>query len=131
MKIKDQSRFFASSDKDSTVSADALLYAKQDPSKVMPKLQDEIGRANNMTDLSMAIGINEDSDSSDDEARGEPQKNHVGSRSSRSAATAQMLSAISQQRLQLDDLTHASSSFSMAQSSETSGLSAAIWTDSL
>ena len=127
LKIKDQSRFFATSDGESTVSAEALLYNKQDPIKVMSRLKKAIDQASAPNDLSSAIGVNEDSDSSDDEADGQPRQGHVGSRKSRSAATAQIMTAISEQRLQSDDLTEDSSSFTTVESRNTQGLSAAIF----
>ena len=124
LNIKDQSRFF-SSDKAGSVSADALLYAKQDPVKVLRSIQKDLGRVSSNTNLSTAIGVDDDSDTSDDEAN--PKKRHVGSKASLSAATAQMLSAINEQRAQHDDLSVASSGFSTVQTSSTSGLSAAIF----
>ena len=100
LNIKDQSRFFAS-EKETDVSKDALRYAKQDPTTVLKTLRADIKHARSLPDLSMAIGINEDSDSSEDEAT---QKNaHVGSKAALTSATAQLLGAISEQRLQTDD----------------------------
>ncbi|KAL2040853.1 hypothetical protein N7G274_006311 [Stereocaulon virgatum] len=121
LNIKDQSRFF-SSDKEGSVSADALLYAKQDPVKVLRSIQKDLARVSSNTNLSTAIGVNDDSDTSDDESN--PEKSHVGNKSSLSAASAQMLSAINEQRAQHDDLSIASSSFSTVQTSSTCGLSA-------
>ena len=123
LNIKDQSRFF-NSDKDSGVSADALLYAKQDPTKVLKSLRAELARTSTETNLENAIGVNDDSDSSDDEAN--PKKSHVGSKASISAATAQILTAISDQRAQSDDLSASSTGFSTVQTSSTSGLSPSI-----
>ena len=125
LNIKDQSRFF-NSDKESGVSADAQLYAKQDPVKVIRLIQSDLGRVSSNTNLETAIGVDDDSDS-DDEDESNPKKGHVGSKASLSGATAQMLSAIAQQRAQNDDLSASSSGFSTVQSSSTSGLSAAIF----
>jgi transcription initiation factor TFIIH subunit 1 len=124
LNIKDQSRFF-SSDKEGGVSADALLYAKQDPAKVLRSVQRDLARVSSNTNLSTAISVDDESDTSDDESN--PKKSHVGSKSSLSAATAQMLSAINEQRVQHDDLSVASSGFSTVQTSSTSGLSAATF----
>ena len=124
LNIKDQSRFF-NLDKEGSVSADALLYTKQDPVKVLGSIQKDLARVSSNTNLSTAIGVDDDSDTSDDESN--PKKHHIGSKSSLSAATAQMLSAINEQRAQHDDLSVASSAFSTVQTSSTSGLSAAIF----
>lgn len=127
LNIKDQSRFFAS-DKESGASADALLYAKQDPAKVMSSLLKGLGHAISHMDLSTAIGVNDDSDSSDDDESTKSKKGHVGSSAARSAATSQMLSAVAQQRIQSDDLASSSSSqFSSVQSSNTSSIPPAIF----
>lgn len=125
LNIKDQSRFF-NSDKESGVSADALLYAKQDPVKVLRSIHSDLERVSSNTNLETAIGVDNDSDSDDDDEPN-PKKGHVGSKTSRSGATAQMLSAIAQQRAQNDDLSASSSGFSTVQTSSTSGLSAAIF----
>ena len=101
LNIKDQSRFF-SSNEESGLSADAQLYAKQNPAKVLKNLRADVAKAASYTDLSTATGIDEDSDSdSDDEGTERPR--HVGSKSARAAATGQILSAIAQQRLQTED----------------------------
>ena len=125
LNIKDQSRFF-NSDKESGVSADALRYAKQDPVKVLRSIQSDLARVCSNTNLETAIGVEDDSDSDDDD-ESNPKKGHIGSKASLSGATAQMLSAIAQQRAQSDDLSASSSGFSTVQSSSTSGLSAAIF----
>lgn len=123
LNIRDQSLFF-NSDKESGVSADALLYAKQDPVKVLRSVRDDLSHVSANTNLDTALGVNEDSDSSDDQ-ESDPNDGHVGSISSLSAATSQMLSAISQQRETSDDLS--ASGFSTLQSSSASGLSSAIF----
>ena len=125
LNIKDQSRFF-NSDKESGLSADALLYAQQDPTKVLQSIQADLARVSSNTNLSTAIGVDSESDSSDDDNTN-PKKPHVGSKSSLSAATSQMLSLISAQRAQHDDLTVSSSGFSTSQPSSTSGLSTLIF----
>ena len=125
LNIKDQSRFF-NSDKESGVSADALLYAKQSPIKVLHSLKDDLASVNSNTNLEAVIGVDDDSDSSDDDDSN-PKKGHVGSKASLSAATSQMLSAVSQQRAQNDDLSAAFSGFSITQVPSMSGLSPAIF----
>ena len=125
LNIKDQSRFF-NSDKETGLSADALLYAQQDPTRVLQSIQLDLARVSSSTNLSTAIGVDSESDSSDDDTSN-PKKPHVGSKSSLSAATSQMLSLISAQRAQHDDLTVSSSGFSTSQQSSTFGLSPLIF----
>lgn len=134
LNVKDQSRFF-SSNKESGVSADARRYAQQDPTQVLQSLTADLGRLSSNPNLETAIGIDNDSSSSDDEGEGEGdkrprKKRHVGSKSSLSGATTQILAAITQQRSQTDDLSSSSASFSTtggAPSVSTSGLSAALF----
>ncbi|MCJ1356568.1 MAG: RNA polymerase II transcription factor B subunit 1 [Icmadophila ericetorum] len=108
LNIKDQSRFFSTTDQDS-VSADALLYAKKEPQQVLQLLRVDLATLGSDIDLETAIGVKEDSDSEDDEPN---KKGHVGSKASLRAATAQMFAAISGQRVQNDDLAPSSSSSS-------------------
>ncbi|SLM35953.1 rna polymerase ii transcription factor related protein [Lasallia pustulata] len=105
LNIKDQSRFF-SADNENGVSADALLYAKQDPNQVLRSLRAELVTASADPNLESVIGVNPDSDSEDDENSSKP---HVGSKPSLSAATAQILAAIVEQRAQQDDSSTATS----------------------
>lgn len=126
LNIKDQSRFF-DSDKDSGVSADARLYAKQDPAKVLRSIKADLAQLSSNTNLQTAIGVDDDSDSDDDESAG-TKNGHVGSKASLSAATAQMLAAIQERRARSDDVSSTGSS--TVQSSLTSGLSTTIF-DSL
>jgi len=125
LNIKDQSRFFAS-DKESGVSEDALKFAKQDPAKVLQAVQKDLASLATHNTLETAIGVDPDSDSEDDE-NGPPKTPHVGSHAAISAATAQIMAAISQQRVQSDDLASSTSGFSTVQSSSTHGLSTAIF----
>ena len=120
LNIKDQSRFFAS-DKESEGSEDTVRYAKQDPKEVLKNMRAEVAKALSYTDLSGAIGVDEDSDSEDD---GDGRKDHVGSRSARTAATSQMLAAITQQQLQTEDT---GSEFTTVATSSRSGLSEKVF----
>lgn len=127
LNINDQSRFY-SNNKETSVSVDAALYAKQDPRQVLRLLRGDLARLTKDPDLGRAIGIKDDSDSSDDdEAR--PKKGHIGSKASIAAATSQVLSAVVQQRAQIDDLQSSSAGFSTssAQESSTRGLSSLIF----
>lgn len=123
LNVKDQSRFF-SSNKETGVSADAALYAKQDPAQVVRLLKTDLARMTSNPDLESAIGV--DNDSSDDDSR-PPKKDHVGSKASLAAATSQILAAMAQQRTQTDDLHASAAGFSTALPSSTFGLSAAVF----
>ena len=128
LNIKDQTRFFSgSNENDDGLSSDARLYAKQNPAKVLQSLQK--GLASSISpnfSLGTAIGVDDD-DSSSDESQQE-KSSHVGSKASRSAATAQIFSAITQHQSQQDDISPASTSgFSTVQTSSTSGLPSTIF----
>ena len=123
LNIKDQSRFFSATDQENSVSADALLYAQQDPYRVLQSLRADLASLGSDIDLETAIGVNEGSDSEDDEEQ--PKKGHVGSKASLRAATAQMFAAISQQRQQNDDLS--ALNFSTVASSTTFDLSSSVY----
>ncbi|MCJ1253322.1 RNA polymerase II transcription factor B subunit 1 [Lignoscripta atroalba] len=126
LNIKDQSRFF-SSNKESTLSTEALLYAKQDPAHVLRSLRADLTATSSDLHLETAIGVNDDSSSSDDESSSHPKTRHVGSKASLSAATTQMLSAIVQQRAQSDDLSFSAPAFTIHSPSPPSTLSAPIF----
>ena len=111
LNIKDQSRFF-NSDKDSGISADALLFSKQDPVKVIQSVRADLDHLTPSITLETAIGVDDDSDSSEDETN--PKKGHVGSKGSISAANSQILAAISDKRAQSD---HLSGSTNLSSSS--------------
>ncbi|KAL8827717.1 MAG: hypothetical protein Q9191_003015 [Dirinaria sp. TL-2023a] len=124
LNIKDQSRFFAS-DKESGASEDALKYAKQKPAKVLSSLRSDLSQFKGNASLEAAIGVDPDSDSDDDETASK--QGHVGSHSAISAATAQIMAAISQQQDQHDDLSASTTGFSTVESNSTYGLSSAIF----
>ena len=123
LNIKDQSRFFSGNQGDG-VSADALLYAKQEPDQVLRSLRADLTRTGIDINLETAIGVNDDSsDSGSDDDQ--PKQGHVGSKASLRAATAQMFAAIAQQRSQSDDLS--ASGFSTVETSYTADLSTSIF----
>ncbi|MCJ1365493.1 RNA polymerase II transcription factor B subunit 1 [Acarospora aff. strigata] len=122
LRIKDQNRFF-SDDKENNLSADALLYAKQDPAKVLSSLRRDLKADDTGSNLERAIGVDMDSDSEDEPDA--PKHKHVGSKSSLSGATSQILAAIQQRRSQTEDT--ASSSTSSPSSTSTSGLSSTLF----
>lgn len=136
LNVKDQSRFFSSNKESNGVSADARRYARQDPTQVLKSLRADLDRLSSKCNLDTAIGVDNDSSSSsdnDDGGSARPgKKRQVGSKSSLSAATSQILAAITQQRSQTDNLSSPSSfaNFSNASApslSSTLGLSAAIF----
>lgn len=136
LNVKDQSRFFSSNKESNGVSADARRYAQQDPTQVLQSLQADLNRLSSKRDLETAIGVDNDSSSSSDNDDGDTtrprKKRHVGSKSSLSAATSQILAAIAQQRSQTDDFSSPSSFTGFSNPggpspSSISGLSAAIF----
>jgi len=117
--IKHQNHLFDSQDK-TQVSAEALLYANQDPNKILSSLRNELDNGSKSItggriDLSAAIGFREeDSDSSDEEDNenamdidDQPHKSpsskklRVGSHAALRAASTQIASLIAQQRTHL------------------------------
>ena len=124
LNIKDQCRFFAM-DKDSGVSEDALIFSKQDPVAALRSVRANLSNLKANVNLEVAIGVDPDSDSEDDES--DPKREHVGSHTSISAATAQIVAVMSQQFEQGDDSSSSTSGFSTVQCSSTHGLSSAIF----
>ncbi len=121
LRIKDQNKFF-NDDKENNLSADALLYAKQDPKKVLSSLRQDLQGDSNNLNLERAIGVDMDSDSDDEPDGAGSKPTHVGSRSSLSSATSQILTAIQQRRSQITDLSSPTHNLSTTDPS-TSGLS--------
>ncbi len=120
LNVKDQSRFF-SNNKENGRSADAALYAKQDPRRILKLLSGDLAQIIKEPNLGTAIGVDDDSDSSDDESH--PKNGHIGSKASIASATSQIMAAVVQQRAQIDDLQSSSASFpTSAQASSTRGL---------
>jgi transcription initiation factor TFIIH subunit 1 len=103
LNIKEQSRFFSS--EKSKVSSEATLYAKQEPSEILMDMSADLDPATMDSDaagglnLRTAIGVQEDSDSEDEE---EPKQSHVGSKSSLIDAQKHILEAIAQHRAEID-----------------------------
>lgn len=102
LNIKEQSQFFAN--EKSELSAEAALYAKQDPAEILSQLRVDVSPANmgntrgHGIDLSSAIGVLEDSDSEEEEEK----KPHVGSTLSMMDAQKQILEGLKARRLEID-----------------------------
>lgn len=92
LNIKEQSQFL--SNEPAILSAEALEYAKQVPAKVLSGLRRDISQD---SDLHIAIGVLEDSDSEDEDKIG-----HVGSKASISAAQKQIFEGVSRRRTEID-----------------------------
>jgi len=136
LRIKDQNGFFCDEDnKENDLSADARLYAKQDPKKVLALLRRDLRPADDDTaslNLDLAIGVDLDSDTDDDTGTEDhiPKPTHVGSKSRLANATSQILAAIQQRRSQTDDDTPGLSTTATEQpstSTTTSGLSPVLF----
>ncbi|KZM28528.1 RNA polymerase II transcription factor B subunit 1 [Ascochyta rabiei] len=105
LKVQDQSRFFSAGQSVQS-STSAAAYTKRTPTEVLSTLQQDFARINTNsrtlgTDLYSKIAINDDSDSEDENSA--PKKPKVGSRSSRTAATSQIIAAIRKRHLHEDE----------------------------
>lgn len=106
LKVQDQSKFFSAGQGVHT-SSSAATYAKRTPAQVLSIMNQEFrnlatGQGSNAgIDLHAAIGV-EDESSSDEEASSN-RKVRVGSKSSRGAATAQIIKSIKKRHLYNDD----------------------------
>jgi transcription initiation factor TFIIH subunit 1 len=107
LKVQDQSKFFSAGQSVQS-STSAAAYTKRTPAQALSTLQHDFGVINaNQTkaagvDLEKTLGINDDSSSDEDQAVSK-KKRKVGSKSSRSAATSQIISAIRKRHLHDDD----------------------------
>jgi transcription initiation factor TFIIH subunit 1 len=108
LKVQDQSRFFSAGQSVHT-STSAATYTKRTPAQALATLQKDFGviSANQTNavgvDLQPTLGI--DDESSSDEENTATRKAKVGSKSSRTAATSQIISAIRKRHLHDDDYT--------------------------
>ncbi|KAF7953885.1 uncharacterized protein EAE97_001284 [Botrytis byssoidea] len=103
LNIKEQSQFLSS--EKSAISEEAALYAKQIPSDVLLGLQSDLdptlmgADSAGGLDLRTAIGVNEESDSEEEEKHKTP---HVGSKSSFVDAQNQIFEGIASRRTEMD-----------------------------
>lgn len=100
LNVREQSRFF--SDNNAASAQDQAVYEKQVPSEVLFDVQADIdtleGDGAGGIDLHAGLGIDEESDSDDENTR---RADHVGSRAARQAAQKQVLAAVAQKRAEL------------------------------
>jgi transcription initiation factor TFIIH subunit 1 len=96
LNIKDQQRLLGGKQQNG-LSAEAQLYAKQPVDKVLEQLHTEMASSANIS-LSKVVGIQSDSEDSDDESR--PSKRvRIGSKGALTQSTQEMLASISRRRL--------------------------------
>ncbi|KAG9906602.1 hypothetical protein KCU98_g4743, partial [Aureobasidium melanogenum] len=96
LNIKDQQRLLGG-EQQNGLSAEAQLYAKQSPEKVLELLHTEMASAGSIS-LSKVVGIQSDSEDSDDESR--PSKRaRIGSKAALTQSSREMLASISRRRL--------------------------------
>lgn len=106
LKVQDQSRFFSAGQSVHS-STSASTYTRRTPAQALSTLQQDFGRfgaskAKTMgVDLHSTLNVNDDSSSDEDNATQSTSK--VGSRSSRSAATLQIISAVKRRHSHDDD----------------------------
>ncbi|KAJ6283186.1 hypothetical protein J3E71DRAFT_214748 [Bipolaris maydis] len=107
LKVHDQSRFFSAGQSVHT-STSAATYTKRTPEQTLSTLHQDLRKFDGNTgqatkvDLHSLIEINDES-SSDEEESVPKKKTKVGSRSSRKAASSQILSALKKRHLHNDD----------------------------
>lgn len=128
LNIKDQQRFF-SDGREKGAPSEASLSALQDPAKALMRVRTDLDNAflqsgSGGADLDGTLALDEDSDDEDEVSQQKPAQ--VGSKASLSAATRQILEAISQRRSQNEGLSLSSQELATIQSS-TTGLSPGIW----
>ncbi|CAA9956489.1 RNA polymerase II transcription factor [Pyrenophora teres f. maculata] len=112
LKVHDQSRFFSAGQSVHT-STSAATYTKRTPAEALSTLQKDLHKFDqhnghsSTVDLHSIIDIN--NESSSDEEGSAPKKTKVGSKSSRSAASSQILAAVRKRHLHNDDLSSSKS----------------------
>ncbi|KNG44801.1 rna polymerase ii transcription factor [Stemphylium lycopersici] len=106
LRVHDQSRFFSAGQNVHT-STSAATYTKRTPAQALSTLQHDLRRfegTNNQAtsvDLHNTIEINDESSSDDEESSSK--KTKVGSRSSRNAASSQIIAAVRKRHLHNSD----------------------------
>jgi transcription initiation factor TFIIH subunit 1 len=105
LRVQDQSRLFSAGQSVQT-SSSAAVYTKRTPAEVLSTLQEDFGSfkphgKTSGVDLHSMIAVDDDSDSEDDS--GAPKKLKVGSRSTRAAATVQIIAAVQKRHLHEDE----------------------------
>ncbi|MCJ1311625.1 RNA polymerase II transcription factor B subunit 1 [Agyrium rufum] len=126
LNMKDPSSF-GSAAQTNGVSADALLYAQQDPDEVLDSVRSDLASTGTDMDLGKTIGVDEDSSDEEDGRDGPPARRHVGSKASIRVALSQILAGVAQERAQSDDHSFSSSTFSTAEAAVRLGLSPLIY----
>jgi transcription initiation factor TFIIH subunit 1 len=112
LKINDQGQLFSAGQGLAT-STSAATYAKRTPAQVMSTVQHDLdtilsSKTNTVgLNLQSAIGVEDDSSSEDEEATTN-KKARVGSKSTRTTATSQIMKAIALRRLHGDESTSSS-----------------------
>ena len=105
LRVQDQSRLFSAGQSVQT-SSSAAVYTKRTPAEVLSTLQEDFGSfkphgKTSGVDLHSMIAVDDDSDSEDES--GAPKKLKVGSRSTRAAATVQIIAAVQKRHLHEDE----------------------------
>lgn len=128
LKIKDQAQLFAAGQGVHT-SSSALAYTKRTPAEVLSTVQHDFdsisARQNKGAGLNLESAIGVDDDSSSDEESTPTKKARIGSRSTRAAATSQIIKAIKQRHLHNDDYLSAHAAASGEQAAKL-GLSQSV-----
>ncbi|OAG12289.1 uncharacterized protein CC84DRAFT_1134787 [Paraphaeosphaeria sporulosa] len=107
LKLQDQDKFFSAGQGVHT-SSSAAMYTKRTPAQVLSSIQQEFRSINGSRAQNGGINLRsvagvEDESSSEEESDAKKKKPKVGSRSSRTGATSQILKAIRQRQRHGDD----------------------------
>lgn len=106
LKVHDQGRFFSAGQSVHT-SSSAATYTQRTPAQVLSTLQHDLSSSgvhgSKPVDMDLHSQILVEDDSSSDEEDAVQQKRSVGSKSSRTAATGQIISAVKKRHLHDDD----------------------------
>ena len=129
--IRDSKQFFSSdqTQQESEVSEELRTYAEQDPLRILSSLRNTLRETTSSPlDLAASIGVDPDSDASeDDDDDGTSRPPHVGSTSARSATTRHLMTLISARRSNLSSSSSAASVNPNSTNASTFGLSSQIF----
>lgn len=121
LKIQDQSRF-ASAGQGVHTSSSAATYAKRTPAQVLAIIRSDFNNTSAQQRQSGGLNLHEaagaDDDSSSDEESSSRKKTKVGSRSSRTGATSQIVKSIRQRQLHNEDYLSAQAAVSSEQAQQ-------------
>ncbi|KAG9187394.1 hypothetical protein G6011_05265 [Alternaria panax] len=106
LRVQDQSRFFSAGQSVHT-STSAATYTKRTPAQALSTLQQDLrkfgGDGGQVSSINLHSTIDIDDESSSDDEESAPKTTKVGSKTARSAASAQIIAAVKRRHLHNDD----------------------------